>query len=310
VEGQDNKATGYTSHAEGLQTEADGVASHAEGEGSFAGGTYAHAEGNGTVATGESSHAEGAFGVATALGSHAEGAGCAFAEFAHGEGDVAMAMGDSSHAEGIATQAWDFASHSEGYFTVATSWAAHAEGVITIAGATGAHSQGIQTNALGLASGSYGKYSLASQDGQESHAYGRFNGVTGSAQYSRYHLMHFSTSGPTGLPQTLTIEDAPVGPTTIPAIPDNTLWKVRADVVGHDSSNTFQSVFTVENGLSRIEPTGVVLTGATTTSSWISTGGPVTLAADNVNKGLLVQVIPVGPGIIWYATVTISSVTW
>ena len=75
AEGEDNIASEYASHAEGLITTASGFFSHAEGRGTTASGYASHAEGYGTTASGISSHAEGRGTTASGYASHAEGYG-------------------------------------------------------------------------------------------------------------------------------------------------------------------------------------------------------------------------------------------
>lgn len=73
VEGLQNKASGYCSHAEGSTTIAGGKYSHAEGCNTQATNNEAHAEGYGTLANGKDSHAEGDSTRANEYCSHAEG---------------------------------------------------------------------------------------------------------------------------------------------------------------------------------------------------------------------------------------------
>lgn len=91
-EGNDNEASGYSSHAEGNNTEASEWASHAEGRNTTASGYYSHAEGRDTTAFGSASHAEGYHTKANGLHSHAEG-------------DNTKAIGSYSHAGGEGTTA-------------------------------------------------------------------------------------------------------------------------------------------------------------------------------------------------------------
>jgi len=109
VEGQDNIASGSSSHAEGLETEASGDLSHSEGERTEATGTGSHAEGAVTEASGNYSHAEGY---------NSEAAG----DSSHAEGYFTKATGTYSHAEGRETEATGRASHAGGYNTKASSY--------------------------------------------------------------------------------------------------------------------------------------------------------------------------------------------
>lgn len=75
VGGNNTKATGQDSHAEGIRSKATGNFSHAEGVDCNANGHESHAEGRGTTASGDSSHAEGLNSFAKGQSSHAEGYG-------------------------------------------------------------------------------------------------------------------------------------------------------------------------------------------------------------------------------------------
>ena len=103
-EGNNTKASGSSSHAEGYNTTASGDdGSHAEGYNTTASGDYgSHAEGYNTTASGD-------------YGSHAEG-------------NNARAIGSSSHTEGSYTFASQSGSHAEGWGTIASGKYSHAEG--------------------------------------------------------------------------------------------------------------------------------------------------------------------------------------
>ena len=73
VEGNENKASGTSSHAEGELTTASSYASHAEGSGTTSRGNSSHAEGSNTVAGGDYSHAEGYYTIASSNHQHAQG---------------------------------------------------------------------------------------------------------------------------------------------------------------------------------------------------------------------------------------------
>ena len=102
AEGNNTKAYGSYSHAEGSYTITFGWASHAEGSNTRAQGDYSHAEGSACIATGRAAHAEGCSGtIASGQASHAEGQHTTAAGYAsHAEGDGTIAYGNSSHAEG------------------------------------------------------------------------------------------------------------------------------------------------------------------------------------------------------------------
>lgn len=73
IGGNNTKATGQDSHAEGIRSKATGNFSHAEGVDCNAKEHASHAEGQGTTASGDSSHAEGIKSLAKGQSSHAEG---------------------------------------------------------------------------------------------------------------------------------------------------------------------------------------------------------------------------------------------
>lgn len=89
---EDNVASGWGSHSEGVGTTASGPASHAEGNSTTASSADAHAEGGNTTSSGIASHAEGYTTIASGRYSHTEGMGT-------------MATGECSHSEGLATWA-------------------------------------------------------------------------------------------------------------------------------------------------------------------------------------------------------------
>ena len=127
-------ASGLYSHAEGNNTRAIGQASHAEGSFTLASGLYAHAEGESTVALGVQSHTEGVSTQTVGSYSHAEGSGTtATGNASHAEGQQAQAIGDYSHAEGNNTQAIGQASHAEGFQTkvgIETAFNARTLGIV------------------------------------------------------------------------------------------------------------------------------------------------------------------------------------
>lgn len=102
-------------HAEGNNTRAHGSASHAEGLSTLSLGANAHTEGKYTQAFGESSHAEG-------LGCRALG------DATHAEGYGTFAMKSASHAEGLMCRSTGGGSHAEGSFTLALTSNTHTEG--------------------------------------------------------------------------------------------------------------------------------------------------------------------------------------
>lgn len=161
--GENNKALGTCSSAEGYGNVADGFfahvegrdnyaayAAHAEGNGCAAVGNESHAEGHKTKASGGNAHAEGQNTIASGGGSHAEGMQTtAIGSQSHAEGKSTIAKGAQSHAEGVGTQANAFCSHVEGNGSIASGSQAHAEGYQTIASGQSSHSEGQQTEASG-----------------------------------------------------------------------------------------------------------------------------------------------------------------
>jgi hypothetical protein len=199
--GNNVKAYGANSFAEGYFTTASGSASHAEGQGTTASGDYSHAEGYFTTANGDNSHAEGYYTRALGDYSHAEGQYArASGTGSHAEGNNTTANGDSSHAEGVGTTANGNTSHAEGYFTTAsgnTSHAegsqtkasgaySHAEGSATIAGGPFSHAEGNVTTASGQASHAEGQETIAS--GQASHAEGQETTASGNTSHAEGYL--------------------------------------------------------------------------------------------------------------------------
>ena len=152
-EGQDNEASGLSSHAEGTFTKATGDMSHSEGYHSEASGDGAHVEGNWSVASGDYSHAEGIEAKATG-------------DYAHAEGYFAEASGDAAHAEGRGSEAPGNYSHAEGMNTEAVGNYSHAEGYYTAANGESAHAEGWETRASGKASHASGRYTAAESDYQ------------------------------------------------------------------------------------------------------------------------------------------------
>ncbi len=120
IEGYNNTASEWVTHAEGEGTTASGSRSHAEGYNTTAEGDISHAEGEGTLASGPKSHAEGTNTKAYYSSSHAEGYQTkANADFAHAEGEDTQANGRASHAEGREAIANGNYSHAQNRGTIA-----------------------------------------------------------------------------------------------------------------------------------------------------------------------------------------------
>ena len=169
AEGNVSKATGVFSHSEGYKCIAEGGNSHAEGDSSQAKGSGSHAEGYSTTAHGDGSHAEGNLSKANGSFSHAEGFSCTSeGTNSHTEGNSTIASGENSHAEGNSSQAKGSGSHAEGDHTVASGRYSHAEGFGGRASGEHSHKEGFNCIASGEISHAEGTGSIAS--GQYSHA--------------------------------------------------------------------------------------------------------------------------------------------
>ena len=119
----DGRASGSTSHAEGMRTKADGMSSHTEGLVTVASGRGSHAEGEYSQATGTSSHSEGGYTKASKSYSHAEGFNTiASGNVSHAEGNYTIAEASASHTEGQKTIAKGAYSHVEGRYNVEDSY--------------------------------------------------------------------------------------------------------------------------------------------------------------------------------------------
>lgn len=177
AEGNVSKATGMFSHSEGYKCIAEGGNSHAEGDSSQAKGGGSHAEGFSSVAAGDGSHAEGNLSKANGSFSHAEGFSCTSeGTNSHAEGNGTTASGENSHAEGIRSKAKSLNSHAEGYECVASGENSHAEGSSTYTGGPQSHAEGSNTIASGESSHAEGHSSTAS--GRYAHAEGSSNKAT------------------------------------------------------------------------------------------------------------------------------------
>ena len=153
AEGNVSKATGMFSHSEGYKCIAEGSNSHAEGDSSQAKGSGSHAEGFSSIAAGDGSHAEGNLSKANGPFSHAEGFSCTSeGTNSHAEGNSTIASGENSHAEGIGSKALGLYSHAEGYKSEAQGDYAHAEGENCIASGNKSHAEGSNSVAKGISS--------------------------------------------------------------------------------------------------------------------------------------------------------------
>jgi hypothetical protein len=209
--GQNNKAVGKWSHAEGAGTTARGNGAHTEGFGNYASGSYAHAEGRYTTASADAGHAEGFNTSASGLYSHAEGTNTIADGYAchaegyattargkanHAEGDGSYASGWYAHAEGRST-ASGYYSHAEGVGCTASGSPSHAEGYNTVASGFRSHSEGSSTFAFGSYSHAGGSQSKALLDAQWARASGGHSGQLGSAQTTIIQLLRTTSDGTT-----------------------------------------------------------------------------------------------------------------
>lgn len=154
VQGYDNTASGYASHAEGSRSIASEKYAHAEGGSinyngttrySTASGYASHAEGIGSIASGNYSHAEGEVTTANGVASHSEG--------------LETTAGNTSHAEGLKTTA-DNVSHAEGVETTASGSYSHAEGADSTATGACSHAQNRDTIAAKANQTAIGKWNV------------------------------------------------------------------------------------------------------------------------------------------------------
>ena len=140
AEGQNTLAQEDNSHAEGFEAKALATKAHAEGDSTTASGVASHAEGGITTASGDRSHAEGLSSAATGEASHAENNSVASGDQSHSEGR-GVASGEVSHAEGSG-EASGYISHAEGFKTKAIGNFSHSEGTNTEAHSAGSHVEG------------------------------------------------------------------------------------------------------------------------------------------------------------------------
>ena len=195
AEGNVSKATGLFSHSEGYKCIAEGGNSHAEGDSSQAKGSGSHAEGYSTTAHGDGSHAEGNLSKANGSFSHAEGFSCTSeGTNSHTEGNSTIASGENSHAEGNSSQAKGSGSHAEGNHTVASGTFSHAEGTGSKAEGFASHVEGYKCIASGEASHAEGSSCTAGAD--NSHAGGMTSVVenTGLGSFAHGTGLHVKTA--------------------------------------------------------------------------------------------------------------------
>lgn len=201
AEGNVSKATGMFSHSEGYKCIAEGGNSHAEGDSSQAKGSGSHAEGFSSIAVGDGSHAEGNLSKANGSFSHAEGFSCTSeGTNSHAEGNSTTASGENSHAEGSNCEAAGESSHAEGTSTATAGESSHAEGSHTTALGEASHAEGNSTTAEGTNSHAEGISTTAS--GKNSHAegsstvtYGEASHVEGISTTTRGVASHAEGSG-------------------------------------------------------------------------------------------------------------------
>lgn len=101
VEGYNNEASGYMSHAEGGECSSTNSYAHSEGGGCTASHLYAHAEGCNTTASERAAHSEGWGTIASGAQSHAEGFNSeARAGYAHAQNLGTIAASEAQTALG------------------------------------------------------------------------------------------------------------------------------------------------------------------------------------------------------------------
>jgi hypothetical protein len=300
--GQNNKALGKWSHAEGFGTTAVGSGAHAEGAISSARGWYSHAEGHGNLASGFCGHAEGS--DTTASG-----------PYAHAEGYETLASGIQSHAEGSYSTSSGFHSHAEGWYSTASGYSAHAEGRQSTASAYGAHSEGSYTVASGLYAHAGGNRSKAHLRAQWARASGGHSSAHGTAQITITTLFRLTTNTSAN---ELTLDGgSPSGSNRFKILDGQTL-SCFVNVVGRREDNANNWVNDHGSFLRQVcirrEGSTTQLVGAVQTvgtdinpAAW----GGVAITADDTNEALKIEVTGntgAANNIRWTATVMASEV--
>ena len=183
AEGRITVANGGASHAEGGETQASGDYSHAEGQKTVASGSNSHTEGYNTKATKSNSHAEGNSTESNGLSSHTEGTNTlAEGDNSHAEGNGGTATGNNSHVEGLETNTEGANSHAEGNKSGAFGDNSHAEGQLNNARGVNSHAEGQETESVGVNSHAEGFQTHANKN--NSHAEGRITVANGGASHA------------------------------------------------------------------------------------------------------------------------------
>jgi hypothetical protein len=270
--GQNNKALGKWSHAEGYGTKAIGSAAHVEGQFCLARGSSSHAEGSGTSAFGS--------------GSHSEGNSFANGDYSHAEGYQCVANGIASHAEGRYSAASGYASHAEGRAS-ASGYYSHAEGSFSTASGSNSHAEGAQTVAFGSyshAGGLFSKARLRAQWARASGAHG--GGQVGTAQTTITHLFRVTTGTST---DELTLDGASASGSNRLSISSGQALSCLINVVGRHASGDIQAAF-LRHVCIRNNGTTTSLVGSETSIASVLPSGWGGLTISAANNALTLQI--------------------
>jgi hypothetical protein len=314
--GQNNKAVGKWSHAEGFTTIASGLAAHSEGRSCSATGLYAHAEGKANTASGLCSHAEGNHTLASGNYSHAEGyRTTASGKSSHAEGYGPTSSGLYSHAEGKYSAASGYVSHAEGAALASGSYS-HAEGTGTASGSM-SHGEGKATVASGNYAHAGGLESKALLKTQWARASGGHSGAAGSAQTTITQLLR-TTSGTTATELTLG-GVTPSGTTGRLVVRNNQTLSCFINVVGRKvgAGSGFQGSFMRQVCICNTSFTTALVGSVQKIGTDInpdnwgtgSPADPISITYDDTDDFLNIQVIgKASTDIRWMATVFASEV--
>jgi hypothetical protein len=292
AEGHSNTASSYGAHVEGSYNSASGPFSHAEGQLNTASGYTAHAEGNGNVADGSQAHAEGLY-------NHSGGYA------AHAEGFFNWANADRSHVEGADNYAFAISSHVEGYSNSAYGNCSHVEGSGSTAVGNYAHAGGLQSKAL--------------LNTQWARASGGHSAAPGSAQTTITQLLRTTSDSTTATELTLG-GVSPSGTTGRLIIRNNQTLSCLINIVGRKvgagsgNQGSFIRQACICNTSGTTALVGSVQTIGTDINpdNWGPSGppyDPITITADNTNDFLSISVKgKASTNIRWMATVISSEV--
>lgn len=133
--------------------------------------------------------------------------------------------------------------------------------------------------------------------------------TAGDAQYERYVLQRITATG--GTPTEMATDGSPATNTRM-VIPNDTTWVFHGFVVGRNTGFDNDSAGYEIKGVIDNNATTVAFVGTPTVTALAedTIGWDVTVAADNINKALVVNVSgSAGTSIRWVATVHITKVT-